>query len=201
MIILGVTGGIGSGKTLVCDLLRIHGIPVYDADKEAKDLNDSSPVIKEKLTELFGNDLYTGAKLNRSKLAEHIFNDKEKLLIVNKLIHTELAKHFLDWTQLHNNYPIVAIDAAVLFEANFQKYVTATITVTAPEDIRIERVLNRDKHLTIEQIKARINSQMSEEEKIKLSDFIMTNDNNHSIIEQVSNILDKTTNSSKSLQH
>lgn len=201
MVILGVTGGIGSGKTVVCDLLRIHGIPVYDADKEAKDLNDRSPVIKEKLTELFGNDLYEGEKLNRSKLAEHIFNNKEKLLIVNKLIHTELAKHFIEWTQLNNNHPIVAIDAAVLFEANFQKHVTATITVTAPEEIRIERVLKRDKHLTLEQIKARINSQMSEEEKVKLSDFTVINDNNHSIIEQVSNILNKTTKSSIPLQH
>lgn len=201
MVILGVTGGIGSGKTVVCDLLRIHGIPVYDADKEAKDLNDRSPVIKEKLTELFGNDLYEGEKLNRSKLAEYIFNNKEKLLVVNKLIHTELAKHFIEWTQLHSNHPIVAIDAAVLFEANFQKHVTATITVTAPEDIRIKRVLKRDKHLTIEQIKARINSQMSEEEKVKLSDFTVINDNNHSIIEQVSNILNKTTNSSIPLQH
>lgn len=196
MIILGVTGGIGSGKTLVCDLLRIHGIPVYDADKEAKDLNDRSPVIKEKLTELFGNDLYTGAKLNRSKLAEHIFNDKEKLLTVNKLIHTELAKHFIEWTKLNSDHPIVAIDAAVLFEANFQEHVNATITVTAPEEVRIYRVLKRDKHLNTEQIKARMRSQMSEKEKINLSDFIIINDNNHSIIEQTANILNKIANSS-----
>ena len=193
MIKLGVTGGIGSGKSVVCEVLRLHDIPVYDADLEAKNLNDTSPVIREKLIEAFGAELYKNDKLDRKKLAQLIFNDEKNLRQVNSIIHPELAKHFEKWTDERIEHPIAAIDAAVLFEAGFQQFVDKTITVFSPVETRIERVVKRD-NLTREHILSRINSQMSDEEKIKLSDFVIINDNKHSILEQVSTILKTISN-------
>lgn len=193
MIKLGVTGGIGSGKSVVCEVLRLHDIPVYDADLEAKNLNDTSPVIREKLIEAFGAELYKNDKLDRKKLAQLIFNDEKNLHRVNSIIHPELAKHFEKWTDERIEHPIAAIDAAVLFEAGFQQFVDKTITVFSPVETRIERVVKRD-NLTKEQILSRINSQMSDEEKIRLSDFVIINDNKHSILEQVSTILKTISN-------
>lgn len=193
MIKLGVTGGIGSGKSVVCEVLRLHDIPVYDADLEAKNLNDTSPVIREKLIEAFGAELYKNDKLDRKKLAQLIFNDEKNLRQVNSIIHPELAKHFEKWTDGRMEHSIVAIDAAVLFEAGFQQFVDKTITVFSPIETRIERVVKRD-NLTKEQILSRINSQMSDEEKIRLSDFVIINDNKHSILEQVSTILKTISN-------
>ena len=193
MIKLGVTGGIGSGKSVVCEVLRLHDIPVYDADLEAKNLNDTSPVIREKLIEAFGAELYKNDKLDRKKLAQLIFNDEKNLRQVNSIIHPELAKHFEKWTDGRMEHSIVAIDAAVLFEAGFQQFVDKTITVFSPVETRIERVVKRD-NLTKEQILSRINSQMSDEEKIRLSDFVIINDNKHSILEQVSTILKTISN-------
>lgn len=193
MLKLGVTGGIGSGKSVVCEVLRLHDIPVYDADLEAKNLNDTSPVIREKLIEAFGAELYKNDKLDRKKLAQLIFNDEKNLRQVNSIIHPELAKHFEKWTDGRMEHSIVAIDAAVLFEAGFQQFVDKTITVFSPIETRIERVVKRD-NLTREHILSRINSQMSDEEKIKLSDFVIINDNKHSILEQVSTILKTISN-------
>ena len=193
MIKLGVTGGIGSGKSVVCEVLRLHDIPVYDADLEAKNLNDTSPVIREKLIEAFGAELYKNDKLDRKKLAQLIFNDEKNLRQVNSIIHPELAKHFEKWTDGRMEHSIVAIDAAVLFEAGFQQFVDKTITVFSPIETRIERVVKRD-NLTREHILSRINSQMSDEEKIRLSDFVIINDNKHSILEQVSTILKTISN-------
>lgn len=188
MIVLGITGGIGSGKSTVCEILKLYQIPVYNADKEAKNLNDTSPIIRKKLIEIFGESIYTNNKLDRKQLAAHIFNNKDNLQKVNKIIHTELAKHFKTWVQSKHKYSIVAIDAAVLFEAGFQKHVDHTITVTAPQEIRIERVRKRD-GMTEEQIKARMSSQMSEKEKVKLSDFTIINDDKRSITQQIEIIL------------
>ena len=153
MIKLGVTGGIGSGKSVVCDLLRMQGIPVYNADREAKNLNDISPVIREKLINSFGPDLYLENRLDRNKLANLIFNNEENLRTANAIIHPELAKHFEEWADQRKHHPVVAIEAAVLFEAGFQSILDKTIIVLAPLETRIERVIKRD-HLTGEQITA-----------------------------------------------
>lgn len=188
MTIIGITGGIGSGKSIVCKLLSLYNIPIYDADKEAKALNNSSPIIKDKLIKRFGNSIYKENRLDKALLAKLIFTDKDNLAYVNSAIHTELAKHFLNWVKAHNEFNIVAIDAAVLLEAGFQKYVNKVITVSAPIDIRIERVAKRD-NMGSEQIMSRIESQMSDKERIKLSDFVIINDDKESIIEQTSNII------------
>lgn len=194
MIKLGITGGIGSGKSVVCEILRLHNIPVYNADWEAKNLNDTSPAVREKLSEAFGAEIYRDNKLDRQKFAQIIFSDKQNLAVANKIIHTELAKHFQDWAEKQSKHPIVAIDAAVLFEAGFQEFVDFTITVLAPEELRIERAIKRDR-TDKNQILSRIKSQMSDEEKIKLSDFVILNDNKHSIIEQIALFLKSMANS------
>lgn len=193
MIKLGVTGGIGSGKSVVCDVLRLHDIPVYDADLEAKNLNDTSPVIRKKLTESFGQDLYRNNKLDREKLAHLIFNNEENLRTANSIIHPELAKHFMEWAEQRKHHPVVALDAAVLFEAGFQSVLDKTIIVLAPLEVRIERAVKRG-NLTKEQITARANSQMSDKEKAELADFIIQNDGQHSLLEQVDKILQVVSN-------
>ena len=188
MIKLGVTGGIGSGKSVVCNVLRLHDIPVFDADREAKKLNDTSPVIREKLINRFGPDLYQNKRLDRKKLANLIFNNEENLRATNAIIHPELAKLFEKWADQRKHHPVVAIDAAVLFEAGFQSLLDKTIIVLAPLETRIERAIKRD-HLTEEQITARASSQMSDEKKIELADFIILNDGQHSLLKQVALIL------------
>ena len=188
MIKLGVTGGIGSGKSVVCDVFRLHDIPVFDADREAKKLNDTSPVIREKLINNFGPDLYQGNKLDRKKLANLIFNNAENLRITNAIIHPELAKYFEKWVDQRKHHAVIAIDAAVLYEAGFQSLLDKTIVVMAPLETRIERAAKRDR-LSKEQITARANSQMSDEKKIELADFIILNDGQHSLLKQVARIL------------
>ncbi|MDD4847068.1 MAG: dephospho-CoA kinase [Petrimonas sp.] len=188
MIKLGVTGGIGSGKSVVCDVFRLHDIPVFDADREAKKLNDTSPVIREKLINNFGPDLYQGNKLDRKKLANLIFNNAENLRITNAIIHPELAKYYEKWVYQRKHHAIIAIDAAVLYEAGFQSLLDKTIVVMAPLETRIERAAKRDR-LSKEQITARANSQMNDEEKAGLADFIIRNDGRHSLLEQVAQIL------------
>lgn len=194
MTILGVTGGIGSGKSIVCKYLSLHNIPIYDADIEAKRLNNTSPVIRQELIIRFGKSIYINNELDRKQLASLIFNNKENLQFVNQLIHTELAKHFLNWIEDNKRHSILALDAAVLFESGFDKYVDKIITVIAPIDIRINRVSKRD-NLSPQQIEARINSQISDEERSKLSDFVVVNDNYESIINQTNIIIKKITRS------
>lgn len=188
MIKLGVTGGIGSGKSVVCNILRLHGIPVFDADKEAKNLNNSSPVIREKLISHFGKEIYRDGKLDKQKFAKIIFKSEENVKIVNSIIHPELAKHFLQWVQTHAHFPVVAMEAALIFEAGFDSYLDKVITVSSPEDLRISRVMKRDKAGKAE-IEARKSKQMPEEEKINMADYVIENNLSRSLIEQVSAIL------------
>lgn len=188
MTIIGVTGGIGSGKSIICKILALYDIPIYDADYEAKRLNDTSPIIKKKLIDRFGKNIYINNALDKKQLAHIIFNNQEDLKFVNSVIHSELALHFQEWVGRKKDFNTIVIDAAVLFESGFDKYVDKIITVIAPVDIRVSRVSKRD-NLTIEQIKSRINSQMKDEERIQASDFVVINDDTQSIIRQVVDIL------------
>ncbi len=188
MIKVGITGGIGSGKTVVAELFRLHAIPVYDADMQAKLLNDTSETIREKIILRFGNDLYADGRLDRKRFAEIIFQDKNRLREANSIIHPELRKHFLRWLQERREAPLVAIDAAVLFESNFHKLTDYNITVTAPETMRIRRATARDNSQR-EQVKNRMESQMADAERIRLSDFVIVNDNANSLIKQIEEIL------------
>lgn len=193
MIKIGITGGIGSGKSVICKILSLYDVPVYDADIEAKNLNDTSPVIKEQISKHFGKELYSGDKLDRKKFAEIIFNDPQKLKTANSIIHPEVEKHFLDWIEKHKNSPIVALESAILFESLFKEYTDIAVTVTSPMQTRIDRVKKRN-NIDIESIIARINSQMSDEERAKLSDVVIINDEKQSLLLQVKDLLQNKLN-------
>lgn len=191
MIKMGITGGIGTGKSVVSDIFHLHGIPLYNADREAKKLNDSSPYIRAQLTLQIGEDLYTEDKLDRKKLASIIFHDSRKLAIVNSIIHPELARHFTEWCrQRECSYPMVILDAALLIEAGFYQFVDKVVMVQAPKELRIARVMQRDRS-TRDEVEARMNSQLPEEEKIKYADYLICNDNRHSLIHQVAEVIKK----------
>jgi len=183
MIKIGVTGGIGSGKSVLCELFRIHGIPVYEADRKAKELNNTSDNIRNNLIRHFGKDIYEDGQLNKKLFASIIFNDPEKLKVANSIIHPELAKDFIKWAEEKYHYPYVVLDAAVLIEANFQQHVDFTITVSAPEELRIKRASERD-NVPEHMIEERLRNQLTDDEKIKLSDYVIYNDNRHSLIRQ-----------------
>ncbi|NDV69577.1 dephospho-CoA kinase [Dysgonomonas sp. 25] len=189
MQIIGITGGIGSGKSSVSEIFKLCGIPVYIADDESKRLTDTSPVIREKLTALFGESLYEGGKLNKPLLASIIFSDKKKLEMVNSIIHPEVRKDLLRWVEERkNDYPILATEAAIMFESGFNKLADKMITIYAPVETRIRRIVRRD-NTSVEKARERINAQMSDEEKVKLSDFVIMADDRHSLIEQALEII------------
>ncbi|MGL4492270.1 MAG: dephospho-CoA kinase [Tannerellaceae bacterium] len=185
MIRIGITGGIGSGKTVVAQLLDIYGIPVYLADTESKRLTEESSEIKEGLIQLFGTDIYIDGRLNKAKLASIIFTDHEALTAVNKIIHPVVKNDFKVWSA---NKPIAAMESAILFESGFEDTVHYTICVSAPLETRIKRAIERD-NLSRQQIIDRINNQMPQEEKEQRSDFVVVNDGTHPLIPQVEKIV------------
>ncbi len=190
MIKIGVTGGIGSGKSTISRLLEIIGIPVYIADEASKHLTNTSSVIKNALIKSFGTELYdNNGLLNKSLLASIIFSDKDKLQLVNSIIHPVVAKDFEQWTQQQSTC-LVAMESAILFESGFDKHTDIVITVSCPLEIRIERIQLRDS-LSRKQIIDRINNQLPEEEKCQRSDFVVFNDNIQALIPQLEEIVNK----------
>jgi len=189
MIIAGITGGIGSGKSVVSELFRLQGVPVFDADSEAKQLNDTSPAIRSELTALFGSEMYAGGSLNRQLLATLMFGDKKKVDAVNAIVHPVLAQYFMEWCNRRQNHRLVIIEAALLFEAGFVSYLDKVITVYAPESIRLARVTQRD-HTSREAVQERMKHQMPEEEKMQQSDYVIRNDGKQSLIRQSATILE-----------
>ncbi|SRX55623.1 dephospho-CoA kinase [Aequorivita sp. CIP111184] len=173
MKIVGLTGGIGSGKTTVAKLFSELGVPVYIADIEAKKLTNSSTVIRRKLTKLLGDETYLNGTLNRKYVAEKIFTDEALLNAVNAIIHPKVAAHFKKWVlKQKTNY--VLKEAAILFENGSYKDFDVVILVTAPKDLRIERIKMRDK-ATQGEIEQRMNNQWSDSKKKKLADIVIEN--------------------------
>lgn len=189
MIKIGITGGIGSGKSVVSELLQLSGLPVYNADKESKQLTDTSPLIRRKLIELFGNELYSSGKLNKAILASHIFGNPESLRLVNAIIHPEVNRHFSAWTEMQKT-TICGIESAILFESGFNRVVDVTLMVYAPEEIRIQRASERDL-TTREEIERRIKNQLSDEIKKENCDYVIYNDGIQALIPQVTRFLHK----------
>ena len=188
MKVVGITGGIGSGKSVVSKILETMEIPVYNSDAEAKKIMESSLFVREKLSKKFGNQLYFTGKLNKTLLAELIFNHSEYLTFVNSVIHPEVYKDFLEWKQKYVSFPILGIESAILFESGFDKYVDLSITVSAPLELRIKRLQKRES-LDETTILNRIKNQMSEEERISKADYIIVNDDIQPVIPQVESIL------------
>ncbi|MEO1030680.1 MAG: dephospho-CoA kinase [Bacteroidota bacterium] len=173
MIVVGLTGGIGSGKTTVAKCFESFGIPVYIADTEAKALMNRSKVIKRKLIQLFGPSAYVNGLLNREYLASKIFNDKTLLSEMNAIVHPKVASHFKRWLK-KQDAPYVIKEAAIIFENNLEYQYHYIITVIADEALRIERVMKRD-GVSAEKVKAIMQNQLSDKEKIKKSDFVIEN--------------------------
>jgi dephospho-CoA kinase len=171
--IIGLTGGIGSGKTTVAQLFSELGVPIYIADTEAKKLMDSSKVIRRKLVALLGEDAYSGTKLNRKFVADKIFNDKFLLDAVNAVVHPKVAAHFKKWVSKQKATYVIK-EAAILFENGSYKDCDMVILVTAPKQMRINRVMARDNTSKAE-IEQRMNNQWSDEKKLKLADIIIEN--------------------------
>lgn len=189
---IGITGGIGSGKTYVCQLLKQRGIPVYNCDEEAKRLMTESPVIRRKLCGILGDKAYLDNALNKTLIAQYIFTDNNHAARINAIVHPVVRQDFLRWAALQNS-PIVAQECALLFESGFQDTVDATIEVFAPLSLRLQRATQRD-HATTEQILARMAQQMNEEEKQQRADYCILNDGTIDLEEQIDHILNRLSN-------
>ena len=185
--IIGLTGGIGSGKSTIAEFFKEFGIPVYIADDQAKKLMQSSEIL-ESIKNVFGNDIFENEILNRAKLADIVFNDSNELSKLNEIIHPAVKKDFEKWIVSNKQHSYVIYEAAILFESDRYKDCDIIITVIAPEEIRIQRVIKRDK-ATREQVLSRIKMQWKDEERILKSDFIINNENLKIAKEEVLKIL------------
>lgn len=183
---LGITGGIGSGKTTVCRVFSVLGIPVFSTDPEAKQIMDSNPVIRNRINSLTGKDLYVKGTLNRPELARLIFNDPMLLQKVNSIVHPAVFDRFREW-EAQQNAPYVILEAAILFESGASVLVDRIATVIAPLDERVDRVIKRNK-LTRDQVLERAKNQLEDDFKIKNSDYIIYNSENDMIIPAILSI-------------
>lgn len=195
MIKIGITGGIGSGKSVVASLFQLLGIPIYIADEESKRLTNQSAIIRQQLIAHYGEAIYTAEGLNKPLLAAKIFQDPEQLRIVNGIIHPEVKHHFRAWTAQQTT-PLCAIESAILFESGFDKEVDTHLMVYAPKTLRIERATARDA-ASKETIIQRIESQMADEEKRKLANHLIYNDNLQPLIPQVTRFIAQLQDNSK----
>ncbi len=183
---LGVTGGIGSGKTTVCRIFNVLGIPVFDADKVAKQIMDTDKSMMLRLNSIAGNDLYLSGTLDRIELAKLIFNNTSLLAKVNELVHPALYDLFNRWA-IEQTAPYVILEAAILFESGGAKHLDRILSVVAPVEDRITRVIKRNS-LSKEQVLDRIRNQMDNESRIKLSDYVIYNAENEMIIPSIMKI-------------
>jgi dephospho-CoA kinase len=185
---LGITGGIGSGKTSVCRVFDVLRIPVFSADKTASEIMESEGSIRSKLNSIAGKDLYLNGHLDRMLLATIIFNNTSVLNMVNALVHPVVFDHFRRWSATQTA-PYVIMEAAILFESGASKFVDRVATVVAPLEQRVERVIRRNK-LSREQVLERMRNQMDDESRMKISDYVISNAENDMIIPAILKIHD-----------
>ena len=185
-MIVGLTGGMGSGKTTVAKMFRKLGVPVYNSDKEAKRLMKSSKKIRKAVKELLGNDAYKGTKLNRKYIADKIFQDRSILQKMNAIVHPVVRKDFRNWSKEQKNAYVVQ-EAAIIFENGMQEFYDHIILVTAPKEMRIQRILERD-GTSKSKILERMNNQWDDHKKIPMADFVIVNEQKEEAQKQVENI-------------
>lgn len=190
--IIGLTGGIGSGKTTVATQFKAAGIPIYIADEEAKKMLFRSDIV-QKIQKEFGPEVFENNQISRSKLAQLVFKDASKLAMLNAIIHPEVKDDFLVWLQSHQQHPWVIREAAILFESGTYRDCDFIITVIAPLEERIKRVMQRD-GVDRATVLARIKHQWTDEQRIALSDFVIDNTTQESTALQVEQILKKLSN-------
>ncbi|MFK7935655.1 MAG: dephospho-CoA kinase [Saprospiraceae bacterium] len=196
MLHIGITGGIGSGKTTVCKIFATLGIPIYYADDRAKALMVEDKDLVKQITDIFGEAAYlSDGQLNRGHIAQIAFSDADKLAQLNAAVHPAVGKDTLKWQQEQSGVPYTLREAALLFESGGYKNLDQVITVFAEQEIRLARVLKRD-NTTREAVLARMNKQMPEAEKLKLADFVIQNNGTESLIQQVWNIHQELTRNS-----
>lgn len=173
MKIVGLTGGIGSGKTTIANMFKRIGVPIYFSDDEAKKIMTKSSVMKNKLIEEFGKETFLNDELNRAYLAYIVFNNKENLLKLNAIVHPEVKKHFKNWLKNQNTKYVIQ-EHPLLFENKQQNDFDVIVTVTAPKELRLKRIIDRD-NSTLEKALARMKNQLDDEYKIKNSNFVIQN--------------------------
>jgi dephospho-CoA kinase len=183
MKVIGLTGGIGSGKSFVAHILEKMGYPVFYSDEAAKYLTNKDSQIKSQLIQLFGKEVYNEDGLNKKFLSDRIFQNQAVLAQVNSIIHPVVRQYFVSWT-MQQKSDLVFNEAAILFETGAYKSFPFNFLVTAPLELRIERVMKRDNAIR-EQVLARINAQMSDDEKMKLTPYIINNDEREPILSQI----------------
>lgn len=181
---IGVTGGIGSGKSIVCEIFKALGCKVYNADERAKMLLDNDVEIRRQIMLNFGEQVYQSGKADRKLLAAKVFNNTEALKTLNSIIHPAVSVDFHEWLKINNNQPYIIKEAAIMFESGANKQLDEVILVYASPEIRMKRVMQRD-NITEDAVIARMKNQMSDDDKIKLSNYIIYNDGTQSLIKQV----------------
>jgi dephospho-CoA kinase len=189
MIKVGLTGNMGTGKTIVARIFMTLGVPVYHADEHAKRFLECDEVVR-KLTKYFGSEILTDHKPDRKKLASVVFNDEEALGFLNSLIHPLVRNDLKKWFGQNKSRPYVILEAAILFESGFYRDFDKIITVAAPKEICLKRLIDRDQ-ISLEEIENRMKHQWDQEKKKAFSDFIIYNDDTELIIPQVIKIHNK----------
>lgn len=183
MIRVGLTGGIGSGKSTVARVFEVLGIPVYYADEATRQLMNTDEILKKEIISNFGEESYSNGQLNRPYIASIVFNDKEKLELLNALTHPATIRHANAWMQQQTS-PYVIKEAALIFESGSAENLDYVIGVSAPKPLRIQRVMERD-HISAEEVQKRMSRQLSEEMKMKLCDFVLVNNDSDLLTPQV----------------
>ncbi|HEV7232529.1 MAG TPA: dephospho-CoA kinase [Bacteroidia bacterium] len=181
----GITGGIGSGKSVVCDIFRLLGIPVFNSDREARQILESNPDVVRQVTDIFGPSVYPEpGKPDRKKIASIVFNDKEKLKLLNGIIHPAVSKRFEDWAHENEAADYVLREAAILVESGAHQQMDCIILVCAPDDLRFSRAAKRD-DISEEEVRKRSLNQMKQEDLKKYATYTIINDGKELLIPQV----------------
>ncbi len=197
---VGITGGIGSGKSTVCEIFHLLGVPVFHADDEARYLQNNDLTIRDQFIGLFGAGIYlSDGSLDRKKLASLVFNDPVLLDKVNKIIHPSVRQCFINWTHEYINEPYVLYEAAILLESGYTKDFDLIILILADENVRIERVIKRD-NISEEMVRDRIKNQLTDSQKIELVGYIIENNNSQLLIPQIID-LDRAIRNDNILHH
>lgn len=190
MLKVGLTGGIGSGKSFVARIFSELGVPIYQADIEAKKLIEVDPDIVAAYKQFFGDEIYTPLGLNRKQVAALVFGDRAILEKVNRVVHPAVERHFKSWLQQQSLFPYVIHEAAILIESGASETMDKLVVVVAPEEVRVARVIERD-GVGPEQVHLRMANQLSDQERIAQADFVINNDNNQLLLPQVVELHEK----------
>ena len=187
---IGITGGIGSGKSVVSHLLELMGIPIYISDIEARSLMLKDEHIRQGLVDLLGEDVYVQQQLNKRLLASYLFDNPSHAALINAIVHPRVKEDFRRWAESHSSSALVGIESAILYEAGLQDEVDMVVMVYAPEEIRVARAMQRD-GVSREDVVRRVHSQMNDEEKRMKADEIIVNDGKTPLIPQIIKLLQK----------